>query len=60
MIINKPKLIAFIIATIMLFINIYIYGMNDNWSGILYIFLMYIILVLIALYDIGKDQPDIK
>jgi len=60
MIINKPKLIAFIIATIMLFINIYIYGMNDNWSGILYIFLMYIILVLIALYDIGKDQPNIK
>ena len=58
--INKPKLITFIIATLLLFYNIYIYGINDNWSGISYLILMYAILILVGLYDIGKDEPDIK
>jgi hypothetical protein len=56
--INKPKLITFIIATILLCINIYVYGINDNWSGILYIFLMYVVLILVGLYDIGKDESQ--
>ena len=54
--INKPKLIMFLIATILFSINVYIYASMDNWAGLIYIFLIYIILILVALYDIGKDE----
>jgi len=56
MTINKPKLIIFIIATILVLINGYVYGNVDNWMGILYLFLAYVSLILVALYDIGKDE----
>ena len=54
--INKPKLIIFIIATILILINGYMYGIVDNWMGILYLSLAYVSLILVALYDIGKDE----
>jgi hypothetical protein len=54
--INKPKLTVFVIATLMLFINIYQFGMNDNWEGITFVIFMYLILILVGLYDIGKDN----
>jgi len=56
MMINKPKLIIFIIATILILINGYMYGIVDNWMGILYLSLAYVSLILVALYDIGKDE----
>jgi len=54
--INVPKLIAFIVATILVLITSYMYGIKDNWLGILYLFLAYASLILVALYDIGKDE----
>ena len=54
--INKPKLIIFIIATILVLINGYMYGISENWLGMLYLFLAYASLILVALYDIGKDE----
>jgi hypothetical protein len=53
--INWPKLIVFIIATILMLINISIYTMYDDWAGVFYVLLLYVILIVIALYDIGKD-----
>ena len=56
--INIPKLTAFIIATIMLIVNIYMFGVVDNWIGIIFLLVMYLSLILVALYDIGKDEVD--
>lgn len=56
--INTKKLIAFAVITLLLLCNIYVYGMKDNWIGIGYLLLMYITFILVALYDIGKDEPD--
>ena len=58
--INVPKLTAFIIATIMAFTIIYTYGVRGSWYRVFCVILMYVGLILVALYDIGKDEPDTK
>jgi len=53
--INWPKLTLFIIATIMVLANICMYIEHGDWLGILCVLLLYGTLILVALYDIGKD-----
>ena len=34
------------------------FGVVDNWIGIIFLLIMYLSLILVALYDIGKDEVD--
>lgn len=52
------KLIFFVFITILYFGIVYLFGMNDNWVGILYFSLGYIVFILVSLYELGKDQIE--
>ena len=54
-VINKPKLALFIIATILFILTLTLPKVNY-----LLLIIMYIGLILVGLYDLGKDEPDIK
>jgi Ca2+/Na+ antiporter len=48
------KQILFIIVSILFFISVYVDGMIDNWLGILYMSLMYVLFILVSLYELGR------
>jgi len=52
------KLIAFIVVTILFFSSICIDGMNDDWLGVLYMSLLYILFILVSLYELGRTQIE--
>jgi len=52
------KLIAFIIVTFLFFSSVYINGMNDDWLGVLYMSLLYILFILVSLYELGRTQIE--
>ena len=52
------KLDIFIIVTILFFSDVYMNGVNGNWVPIICFTLMYIVFILISLYEIGKIEIE--
>lgn len=52
--INKPKLTLFVIITIL-----FILALTLETADHIVLAIMYIIFVLVGLYDLGKDEPNI-
>jgi len=52
------KKIAFIVITIMCFIDICVYGMKDKWNEVIYFFLGYVVFILVTLYEIGRIEIE--
>lgn len=52
------KLAAFIFLTALYFISVCFFAMNDKWMIVLYHTLMYIVLILISLYEIGRVEIE--
>jgi len=52
------KIILFVFVTILCFIDICVNAMHDKWYSVLYFFLGYIVLILVALYEIGRIELE--
>ena len=48
------KLIAFILLTVLYFVSVCFFAMIDKWIIVLFHTLMYITLILVGLYEIGR------
>jgi hypothetical protein len=52
------KLNAFIGITVLFLITVYVDGMKDNWYSIGYLSIMYILFIVIGLYEIGRIELE--
>ena len=50
------KLAFFIIVTILLISAVYMNGISGRWKDNAYLTLMYIGFILVALYELGKEE----
>jgi hypothetical protein len=48
----------FILVNILYFVAVYTNGMNDDWVSILYLSLMYVLFILVSLYELGRTETE--